>query len=340
MTMDLREIDGSKGEGGGQILRTSLALSLATGTPIRVRNIRAGRDKPGLLRQHLTAVKAAAEISGADLEGAAMGSMDIAFRPKAVKPGEYRFAVGTAGSAGLVLQTVLLPLCLAKEPSTLVIEGGTHNPAAPPFDFLARTWLPLLARMGYRVEIGLDRHGFFPAGGGRYTVRIQPAADLRPLELLERGEVRARRGRILQSKLPDRIADRERDMLVLGTGWPADSVAVERVESPGPGNAVLIEAECEALTEVFSYFGEFGVRAESIADHAVKEYRAWLASGVPVGRRLADQLLLPMALARGGSFRTMPLSSHATTNMDSLRAFGFRVEAATNGRTVDVSVGG
>ncbi|MCK6481178.1 MAG: RNA 3'-terminal phosphate cyclase [Gemmatimonadaceae bacterium] len=335
-----KEIDGSRGEGGGQILRTSLALSLATGTPVRVRNIRAGREKPGLLRQHLTAVRAAAEVSGADLEGAAMGSMEITFKPKAVRPGEYRFAVGTAGSAGLVLQTILLPLCLAKEPSTLVLEGGTHNPAAPPFDFLARTWLPLLGRIGFPAEARIERHGFYPAGGGRFTVRTRPAGDLRPLDLLERGEVRARRGRILQSGLPERIAERERDLLLKGTGWPAGSVSIEGVESPGPGNAVLIEAECDALTEVFSRFGEFGVRAEAIADHVMKEYRHWLAGGVPVGRHLADQLLLPMALARGGSFRTLPLSSHSTTNIASLREFGFRVESEKAERNVVVTVAG
>jgi len=336
--MAIKEIDGSKGEGGGQILRTSLALSLATGTPIRVKNIRAGREKPGLLRQHLTAVKAAAEVGGAEVEGAAMGSMEITFKPKAVRSGDYHFAVGTAGSAGLVLQTVLLPLCLAKEPSTLVLEGGTHNPAAPPFDFLARAYLPLLAKMGFRVEAQIERYGFFPAGGGRFTVRIQPAVELRPLELLERGEVRVRRGRILKSRLPDRIAERERDVILKGTGWPPDSVVIESVESPGPGNAVLIEVECDALTEVFSYFGEFGVRAEAIADHVIKEYRPWLASAVPVDRHLADQLLLPMALARGGSFYTMPLSSHSTTNMTSLRDFGFRVDANEDGRPVAVTV--
>ena len=336
--MALKEIDGSRGEGGGQILRTSLALSLATGTPIRVKNIRAGREKAGLLRQHLTAVRAAAEVSGADLEGAAMGSTEIVFKPGAVKPGDYHFAVGTAGSAGLVLQTVLLPLCLAKEPSTLVLEGGTHNPAAPPFDFLAKTWLPLLGRMGFRIEAQIERYGFFPAGGGKFTVRTQPATDLRPLELVERGEIRVRKGRILNSKLSDRISDREKDILLKGTGWAPDAITVEKVESPGPGNAVLIEAECDGLTEVFSYFGEFGVRAEAIANHVVKEYRHWLAAGVPVGRHLADQLMLPMALARGGSFRTLALSAHSATNIESLRIFGYRVDSEDGDRTVTVTV--
>jgi RNA 3'-terminal phosphate cyclase (ATP) len=337
--MALKEIDGSKGEGGGQILRSSLALSLATGTPIRVTNIRAGRERPGLLRQHLTAVRAAAAVGEAEVEGVAMGSKEITFRPKAVRPGEYTFAVGTAGSAGLVLQTVLIPLCLAGGPSTLTLEGGTHNPAAPPFDFLAKAYLPLLARMGFRAEAQLERHGFYPAGGGRFTVRIEPAGELRPLELLERGEVRVRRGRVLNARLPEGIAERERAVLLKGTGWAPDSVGIENVESIGPGNAVLIEAECDALTEVFSYFGEYGVRAEAIADHVVKDYRHWLAAGVPVGRHLADQLLLPMALGRGGSFHTLPPSSHTTTNMGLLREFGFEVTPAEGGeRRTRISV--
>ena len=336
----MKEIDGSRGEGGGQILRTSLALSLVTGTPIRVSNIRAGREKPGLLRQHLTAVKAAAAIGEAAVEGAAMGSKEITFRPKAVRPGDYTFAVGTAGSAGLVLQTVLLPLCLAGGPSTLTLEGGTHNPAAPPFDFLAKSFLPLLARMGFRVEMRIERHGFYPAGGGRYSVRIEPAGELRPLELLERGEDVSRRARVLPARLPEGIAEREREVLRKGTGWDGDAVTIEAVDSIGPGNAVLVEAACGNVTEVFSYFGEFGVRAENIADHAIKEYRQWLAAGVPVGRHLADQLLLPMALARGGTFRTLPLSGHSTTNMASLREFGFPADSEEKDRTVVVTVRG
>src|SRR5262245_60443308 len=171
-------IDGSQGEGGGQILRTALALSLVTGAPFRVEKIRAGRQKPGLLRQHLTAVTAAVEIGGAAVEGATLGSRELSFRPGSVRPGAYRFAVGTAGSAALVLQTVLPALLTATGPSTVVVEGGTHNPHAPPFDFLALAFLPLLARMGARAQATLDRPGFYPAGGGQLTVEITPAPAL------------------------------------------------------------------------------------------------------------------------------------------------------------------
>ena len=165
-------IDGSVGEGGGQILRTALALALVTGTPFRIHAIRARRRKPGLLRQHLTAVNAAATVGGASTDGASLGSRELTFRPGRITPGEYRFAVGTAGSTGLVLQTVLPPLLLASGPSTVTVEGGTHNPGAPPFDFLARVFLPLLRRMGAHVEARLDRPGFYPAGGGQCTVGL------------------------------------------------------------------------------------------------------------------------------------------------------------------------
>src|SRR6516225_361743 len=171
-------IDGSQGEGGGQVLRSSLALALVTGKPVTVDRIRAGREKPGLMRQHLTAVNAAVEICGGHATGAALGSRSITFEPQPVRPGEYRFDVGSAGSATLVLQTVLPALLIAEGPTTLILEGGTHNAWAPPFDFLEKAFVPLVNRMGPHVEVELDRHGFYPAGGGRFRVHIQPARML------------------------------------------------------------------------------------------------------------------------------------------------------------------
>ncbi len=309
-------IDGSEGEGGGQMLRTALALSVVTRTPLRMERIRTKRAKPGLLRQHLTAVEAAAAISGAEVRGADLGSTELGFTPGRVTPGEYRFAVGTAGSACLVLQTVLPPLLTAPGPSMLTLEGGTHNPAAPPFDFLAKAFLPLVNRMGPRVEATLDRYGFFPAGGGRFTVRVEPAPRLARLDLRERGAITTRRARVLIANLAGAIAERELEVLRAKLGWPASDYAVEVLEGvTGPGNVVMAEVAAEHVTEVFTGFGQAGVRAETVADGVVGELRAWLASGVPVGGHLADQLLVPMALAGGGSFRTLPLSLHATTNL-------------------------
>src|SRR5438874_10033599 len=194
-------IDGSEGEGGGQILRTSLALSLVTGQPFRIERIRAKRQKPGLLRQHLTGVEAARTVGCAEVVGGALNSQTLEFRPGVVTPGNYRFAVGTAGSATLVLQTVLPSLLTASGTSTLTLEGGTHNPLAPPFDFLARSFMPLIHRMGPSVELELRAAGFYPAGGGRFHTRIEPAKRLFPLVLNERGAIRTRRATVWLSKL-------------------------------------------------------------------------------------------------------------------------------------------
>src|SRR5262245_60469773 len=205
----MHTIDGSRGEGGGQILRTSLALSMITGTPVRIVNIRARRAKPGLMRQHLTAVQAAAGVSKARVEGAAVGSREIVFTPSTVTPGNHHFSIGTAGSTTLILQTVLPALILASGPSHLVLEGGTHNPMAPPFEFLDRAFLPLLRRMGPAVDVTLERAGFYPAGGGRLSVTVQPVGHLQGFDLLERGDLRNQRGIVLLANLPAHIADRE-----------------------------------------------------------------------------------------------------------------------------------
>src|SRR6185436_4161528 len=199
-------IDGSFGEGGGQILRTALSLSLVTGKPFRIDNIRARRKNPGLLRQHLTAVNAATEISHAEVTGAGIGSRELTFAPGSVESGDYAFAVGTAGSTTLVLQTVLPALLIANGKSQLILEGGTHNPFAPPFDFLAQAFLPLVNRMGPQVTAELERPGFYPAGGGRIRVTIEPAGELKRLDISSRGEVLARRAKAVVANLPISIA--------------------------------------------------------------------------------------------------------------------------------------
>jgi len=323
-------LDGSVGEGGGQILRTALGLSLVTGTPFTIDRIRAGREKPGLLRQHLTAVNAAAEIGKAEVRGAAIGSRALTFRPGPVTPGTYAFAVGSAGSATLVFQTVLPALLTASSPSSLSFEGGTHNAWAPPYEFLEKAFLPLLARMGARVSARLDRRGFYPAGGGRFTVRIEPAPRLERLDLLERGKVRAKRGTAIVSSLSPSIAQRE--LKVLERSLSIDRTclkSVEDKESAGPGNVVHVEIESEHVTDLFTGFGEKKLSSEVVGRRLAEEVTAYLESGAPVGEHLADQLLIPLALAGGGSFVTMPLSPHSTTNMDVIAQFlprKFRVD--------------
>lgn len=315
-------IDGSQGEGGGQILRTSLALSLVTGQPFRMERIRAKRQRPGLLKQHLTAVEAARTVGCAEVEAAALGSQTLEFRPGPVTPGNYRFAVGTAGSATLVLQTVLPALLTSSGHSTLTLEGGTHNPMAPPFDFLEKCFMPLIHRMGPAVELELRRHGFFPAGGGRFHARIEPSKKLSRLDLLERGSMRGRQARMLVSKLPEHVGQRELAVVRDELKWREDECAIEAVRYPvGPGNAVVLAIETEHVTEVFTGFGERGRPAEEVAGSAVEAAKAWLEADVPVDEHLADQLLIPLALAGGGSFRTTKPSLHTITNAAVIQRF-------------------
>lgn len=323
-------IDGSAGEGGGQILRSALALSILTRTAFRMERIRAGREKPGLLRQHLTAVKAAQEISSADVTGAELGSRELTFRPRSVQGGDRSFSIGSAGSATLVLSTILPALMRAGGPSTIAIEGGTHNPAAPPFEFLAHSLSPLLARMGATIGLSLDRPGFYPAGGGLLRASVEPAT-LRALELEERGPLVKRRAIAVVAGLPPAVAERElrvaRDRLGLGRD------EVEKLEYPedrGPGNAFLVVHEFQNVTIVTSGFGDRGVRPEEVAEHAIGPALRFLETKAAVCEHLADQLLLPMAMGRGGVISTTEPTSHTTTQIETLRMFlGGEVEIDT-----------
>ncbi|HZB46938.1 MAG TPA: RNA 3'-terminal phosphate cyclase [Pyrinomonadaceae bacterium] len=315
-------IDGSFGEGGGQIIRTSLALSLITGKAFRVYNVRAKRAKPGLQRQHLTAVMSAATIGKAQVDGAGVGAKEFTFVPGEVVPGEYTFSIGTAGSTMLVLQAVLPPLMIAGAPSLLMFEGGTHNVHAPPFEFIKKTFLPLVNRAGPNVSVELQRYGFYPPGGGRFNVYVEPAAALGRLDLLERGPVISERARALVVNIPEHVGERELEVVSQQMGWTQDQLELETSRNAvSGGNVLTIEIESEYLTEVFTGIGERGVRAEVIASRAVREAQRYLDIGAPVGEHLADQLLIPMALAGGGAYTTGPLSPHTTTNIEVVRKF-------------------
>ena len=331
-------IDGSFGEGGGQIVRSALALSMVTGKGFRIEKIRANRSKQGLLRQHLTALQAAARISHAQVEGDHLGASEFEFTPGDITPGDYAFSIGTAGSTTLVLQTVLLPLLTAGGASTLTLEGGTHNPFAPPFDFLAKAYLPLISRMGARVNATLERPGFYPAGGGAIRIAIEPAQKLEPIEILERGKLLRRRACAVIANLPDHIAERELQVFRKRLNWPAQQIEIERIEnSPGPGNIVTIELEHEHVTEVFTGFGEVRRSAESVATHAVQQCQRYLKSEAPVGEYLTDQLMLPLAVAGTGSFRATCLSRHAQTHLRLIEQFvptRIATEAGPGGETI------
>jgi RNA 3'-terminal phosphate cyclase (ATP) len=316
------KIDGSEGEGGGQVVRNSVALSLITGQPFTISNVRGKRSKPGLMRQHVTAVEAACVIGAAETNGLSVGSSELTFRPGKVTPGDYHFAVGTAGSTGLVLQTVLMPLILADAPSRLVLEGGTHNMLAPPFDFIERCFLPIINRMGPTVTAKLIRHGFYPRGGGRIEVEITPS-PLHRIDCVDRGALISQSVTALVAALPGEIAAREiSEAQKRLPDWPEEAFTIRQLpEAQGPGNIVLIEAGFEHVTEISSGFGKLGTSAESLAKDASRRMSGFIASKAFAGPYLADQLLLPFALSGGSSFTTVKPSQHARTAADIIDLF-------------------
>ena len=322
MKQPMIEIDGSFGEGGGQVLRSSLALALCTGSAFRITRIRAGRKKPGMLRQHLTAVRAAATISGAQVTGDQIGAQELTFVPGPVTGGRHRFAVGTAGSATLVLQTVLPPLLLAEHRSELHLEGGTHNPWAPPAQFLAASFFRALSSMGAECSLDLESWGFYPAGGGKCRVAITPpAGGLQPVDLGERGPLVRAELLTAVSEVPFEVAQDEAETVKRHAAFPIDKTRVEQVPSPGPGNVVLLWLEFERTTAFFTGFGALGVSRKQVARQAVDAANAFFATRAAVEEHLADQLLIPMALAGRGAFTTDALSSHTRTNLEVIRKF-------------------
>lgn len=316
------EIDGSQGEGGGQVLRTALTLSMITGQPFRISNIRANRPKPGLMRQHLASVKAAAAISGARVEGDSLGSTSLAFVSGTIKAGTYEFSIGTAGSSTLVLQTVVPALLFASGESVVRVSGGTHNSKAPPAEFLQRAYGRAMADMGAEVEFHLERAGFYPAGGGAVRATIQPLKAWRLLALEERGERRESYAESLVAAVPPGVAQRELDCVAKAMGWSDEQLRFQPLPNDwGPGNALLITLDHEHVTEVFVAFGEKSRRAEEVARDAVAQARRYIASGAAVSEHLADQLLMPMALAGGGSFTMDVVSQHTRTNAEVIARF-------------------
>lgn len=319
-------IDGSFGEGGGQIVRSALALSAATGQAVAIQNIRAKRRKPGLQPQHLVAVRAAAKICQAELVGDEIGSTQITFYPHAVLPGDYTWDIGTAGSTSLVLQTVLLPLLIAPGPSTVTILGGTHNPLAPPFEFLNECFLPQLHRMGAQVTGELQQHGFYPRGGGKVVFHITGSWKPEDYLLMERGQLKSRTISAVVVRLPRQIALRECRTLTQLSGWSEEEVQVVEIDrGPSPGNYLVVRLGYDHITAVFTGLGERGLRAETLAEQVWSEVNAYLSHQAPVEVHLADQLLLPGAwIASRGKmcrFRTVPLSLHGITHAELIKKF-------------------
>ncbi len=338
--MTLLEVDGSAGEGGGQILRIALALASVTGRGVRVRNVRAGRPNPGLARQHLTAAEAVASLCAGKAEGLRLESTEVALRPGRLKGGRVRLDVGTAGSVTLVLQACLPPAAFADAPTHLEIHGGTDVKWSPPTDYFQHVFLSLLNRMGVRAEMQVARRGYYPRGGGRVEVHVDPVPSLAPLALPEAGRVRRIGGRVHVSRLPEHVAQRMKRAALQGlAGYPevrVSSGGVGEEEAAGPGGALVLWGETEHALVGASALAERGVRAEDLGRQAAAMLRSDLESGATLDIHAADQLLPYMALAKGpSSFLVREVSGHTRTLLGLLPRFlpvEFQEEAA-NGLT-------
>ncbi len=316
------KIDGSYGEGGGQILRTALSLSCLTGTSFLATNIRKGRSKPGLISQHLAAVRAAQAISGATVEGDTYGSTYLVFTPHGLRGGTFAFDIGTAGAVTLVLQTLILPLLNAARPSRVTLTGGTHVPFAPSMDYLAQVFAPMLYRLGGELRLTTERYGFYPRGGGSVSAEIVPCVRLQPLVMDKPGELTRISGRSGVCNLPLSIAERQRAAALMALNAAPDDVGtpaeIEILDVPGPGQGtfLFLRADAGEVRVGFTSLGARGKRAEIVGEEAVTELCRYLASGAALDPHLADQLIPYLALCRKeSSFTTSRITRHLLTNL-------------------------
>jgi RNA 3'-terminal phosphate cyclase (ATP) len=341
-------LDGSQGEGGGQILRTALSLSAITGKPFTVTKVRAGREKPGLRPQHREATRAMAQIVDAEVLGNEVGSSRIEFRPRRkATPSEWVLDVGTAGSTPLLLQTVCWPLALAGGPSAVTLRGGTHQDHAPSFHYLALVWAPAVARLGFTVRLELQAAGFYPEGGGEFTARVEPAHPMPPLDLRHRGTLQEVEVVSMVGGLGYEIADRQAARALRGLREAGIAAQAERVPVPArlsKGGHVLVVSTFERTRSGHgAVSGPRERTPEQVADLAVNAFRAHLAGGAAVDRHLGDQLLLPAALAAAGLLPAPPgvvpatrytvaaVTKHLTTNAAVISRF-LDAEIAVLGR--------
>ncbi len=317
-------IDGSEGEGGGQVLRSSLALSVLTGRAFKLVNIRANRKKPGLAAQHLASVRAAAAISQGQYKGGSIGSTTLVFEPGEVKAGNYHFAVGTAGATALVLHTVYLPLVLkGKESSTVTITGGTHALAAPCFHSLAGDWTGYLNKVGIEIDLAMNRPGFYPRGGGEITATIRPNAEVRGLNLTTCPALTTAGGFAAVAGIPESVGKRMARRLAerLKRAEIESHIPVETWEN-GSGCVAAITFRQAPVPPLFFAVGERGRPAEVVADQVADEALAYHESGCPVDPHAADQIVLPLAFAAGPSeFKVSKITQHLVTNLDIIRRF-------------------
>jgi RNA 3'-terminal phosphate cyclase (ATP) len=311
-------IDGAQGEGGGQVLRCALTLGAICGTPVHIRGIRARRKVPGLQAQHLTAVRALVEICGAEAEGAVLGSQELTFTPGRIRPGEYDFEIGTAGSVSLVLQAILLPLAMSDGASRVTVTGGTHVPWSPPTDYLQKVLFPALARMGVQARLDVERWGFFPRGGGRVRLEIEGSAALSALTLIRQPGGEVVRGMSAVARLPRSVAERQRARARerLDRAGYSGEIAVREVDALDPGSFLWLDAESETACAGFSGLGDRGKSAESVSDDVVERFLEFAGTDAGCDPHLADQLIVPTALAAGTSrLTTSRVTSHLLTTI-------------------------
>ncbi len=327
------KIDGSFGEGGGQIIRTSLSLSILTSQTIEIFNIRAKRKKPGLQAQHLAAVKAAEKISQAKVSGAKIGSQILRFEPQKIKSGKYEFDIGTAASTTLVAQTILPPLIFAKQPSEILIIGGTHNPLAPSFHYFSEVFLPMIKKIGIKIEAKLEKYGFYPRGGGRIRLFLEPTQKLEPKYFLKRGEILEISGLSIVANLPLEIAERQKQSLIKHLSDLFLScqeyqnnqlvkTAVARVQTLSPGTFVFLKAKFSNVLAGFSSLGEYGKPAEKVGQEAVGQFIKYYQSNKCLDYYLADQIVLYLAISKKSfAFTISEITNHLLTNIWLLEKF-------------------
>ena len=316
-------IDGSFGEGGGQIVRSSLSLAAVLGVSVKIERIRAGRPRPGLGNQHLAAARAVAKVCGGELTGAKKGSLELTLTPGEVRAGHYSREIGSAGSTTLIFQTLLPVLLTAEGESVATIHGGTHNPLAPPFEFIADCYLPALGLLGIEASCGLVLHGFYPKGGGAIRGTVGPwESSGGPLDLTAEVDWGEPEATILIANLPDHVAEREQMELANRLKIEPVDVRIEALPGEvGPGNAVLVRYRGGSRTALITSFGEPHKRAETVAQEAAREAKNFSRSRAPVDPHLADQLIVLLALGPGGSFTTSAVTEHARTQAEVIRRF-------------------
>ncbi len=329
-------IDGSYGEGGGQILRTALSISCITGKPFRIFNIRKGREKPGLMPQHLASIMAAREISDADIEGAFIGSTELIFSPRRIKAGEYSFNIGTAGSTILLLQTLIPPLIFAGDLSRILIKGGTHVPFSPIYDYTEKVFAEFLNMLGIRISLRIRSYGFYPKGGGSIEAEIYPVESILPIEILEKGRLKRIGGCSSVANLPISIAERQRTSAIkymkerLGDEVPIH-LETMNVPSPSEGTFLFLKCEFDLSIAGFSSLGRRGKSAEKVGEEAASGLISFLRTDGAIDPHLADQIVLYLSMASAPSrFTVSSITDHLLTNLYTIRHF-FKIRYSVNG---------